>query len=182
MLKTCIKLHIAVRSSLKEDECILHKWQVKKLFFRRMWLIYILPMCVGELKWNWCGRGSSPGRGPDTAALVKCPLSLSQSVFTQLYLMMALLQHSAFNSRAPAASDKYGKSNRTVFAMLLPDRHVARHRNLLSPSHLNTTGNTSAMVPLITASPPLNQYKLKNDRPVNGVMSEGGQYMRVNLG
>ncbi len=53
-------------------------------------------------------------------------------VFTQLYLMTALLQHSALNSRALAASDKHSKSNRPVFALRLPDRPVARHRSTLT--------------------------------------------------
>lgn len=75
--------------------------------------------------------------------------SLSQHVFTQLYLMTALLQHSALNSRALAASDKYSKSNRPVFALRLPDRPTARHRSTLTGlCHPKTLSNRHPRPPV----------------------------------
>lgn len=75
--------------------------------------------------------------------------SLSQCMFTQLNLMTALLQHSALNSRALAASDKYSKSNRPVFALRLPDRPAARHRSTLtSLCHPKTLSNRHPRPPV----------------------------------
>lgn len=63
--------------------------------------------------------------------------------------MTALLQHSALNSRALAASDKYSKSNRPVFALRLPDRPAARHRSTLtSLCHPKTLSNRHPRPPV----------------------------------
>lgn len=63
--------------------------------------------------------------------------------------MTALLQHSALNSRALAASDKYSKSNRPVFALRLPDRPAARHRSTLtSLCHPKTLSNRHLRPPV----------------------------------
>lgn len=112
--------------------------------------------------------------------------SLSESMFTQLYLMTALLQHSALNSRAPAASDKYSKSNRPVFALLLPDRLAVRHRGLMTGRVIFkpcvTWLHANALLPLITAGPIPSQYQLINDR-FDWLMSWWlrGQSLWVNL-
>jgi len=63
--------------------------------------------------------------------------------------MTAFLQHSALNSRAQAASDKYSKSNRPVFALRLPDRPAVRHRSALtSLCHPKTLSNRHPRPPV----------------------------------